>query len=46
MGAIHPFALMEALTGRKIDWTKKEFFTIMEDALETDYSEMFDMKFN
>ncbi len=46
VGAINPFALTEALTGRKIDWTRKESIEIMEDALETDYSELFDMKFN
>src|SRR5690554_314233 len=46
VGAINPYALTEALTGRKIDWTKKESISIMEDALETDYSELFDMKFN
>ncbi len=46
VGAINPYALTEALTGRKIDWTKKESIETMEDALETDYSELFDMKFN
>jgi hypothetical protein len=46
VGAINPFALTEALTGRKIDWTKKESIQVMEDALETDYNELFDMKFN
>ena len=46
VGAINPYALTEALTGRKIDWSKKESIEVMEDALETDYSELFDMKFN
>jgi len=46
IGAINPFALTESLTGRKIDWQKKESADIMEDALETDYSELFDMKYN
>lgn len=46
VGAINPYALTEALTGRKIDWTKKESIHVMEDALETDYNELFDMKFN
>ena len=46
VGAINPYALTEALVGRKIDWTKKESIEVMEDALETDYSELFDMKFN
>lgn len=46
VGAINPFALTEALVGRKIDWTKKDSIEVMEDALETDYMELFDMKFN
>lgn len=46
VGAINPYALTEALVGRKIDWTKKESIEVMEDALETDYNELFDMKFN
>lgn len=46
VGAINPYALTEALTGRKIDWTKKESIQLMEDALETDYNQLFDMKFN
>ncbi|SHE41073.1 Calpain family cysteine protease [Mariniphaga anaerophila] len=46
VGAINPYALTEALVGRKIDWTNKASIEIMEDALETDYSELFDMKFN
>ena len=46
VGAINPYALTEALIGRKIDWTNVESIKIMEDALETDYSELFDMKFN
>lgn len=46
VGAINPYALTEALTGKKIDWKKRDSFEIMEDALETDYHEIFDMKFN
>ncbi|MEE4285772.1 MAG: C2 family cysteine protease [Mariniphaga sp.] len=46
VGAINPYALTEALVGRKIDWRKKDSIEIMEDALETDYNELFDMKFN
>lgn len=46
VGAINPYALTEALSGRKIDWTKKESIQVMEDVLETDYNELFDMKFN
>jgi hypothetical protein len=46
VGAINPYALTEALVGRKIDWSKRASIEIMEDALETDYDELFDMKFN
>ncbi|GAB1452780.1 hypothetical protein MASR2M47_28360 [Draconibacterium sp.] len=46
IGAINPYALTEALTGKRIDWTKKESIQLMEDALETDYNQLFDMKFN
>ncbi|NLB26811.1 MAG: hypothetical protein GX820_08995 [Bacteroidales bacterium] len=46
IGAVNPFPLTEALTGRKIDWGKKETIEIIENALETEYGELFDMKFN
>jgi hypothetical protein len=46
IGAINPFALTEVLTGRKIDWTKRKSFDLLEDTLETDYSELFDMRYN
>lgn len=46
IGAINPYALTETLLGRKIDWSKKSSIKIMEDTLETEYSELFDMKFN
>ena len=46
IGAINPFALTEVLTGRIIDWNKKESIEVIEDSLETEYSELFDMKYN
>ena len=46
VGAINPFALTETLLGKKIDWKSPSSLKIMEDALETDYHELFDMKFN
>src|SRR6188768_2586914 len=46
IGAINPFALTEAISGRKIDWSKPESIKVMEIALETSYSELFDMKYN
>jgi hypothetical protein len=46
VGAINPFALTEALVGQRVDWTKPESIEVMEDALETDYQELFDMQFD
>ena len=46
IGAINPYALTETLLGRKVDWSSKESIKIMEDTLETDYNELFDMKYN
>jgi hypothetical protein len=46
IGAINPFALTEVLTGRMIDWSKRESIEVIEDTLETEYSELFDMKYN
>ncbi|KQT22428.1 hypothetical protein ASG31_03650 [Chryseobacterium sp. Leaf404] len=46
VGVINPYALTEAITGRKFDWTDSKSFQILEQALETSYSELFDIKFN
>lgn len=46
IGAINPYALTESILGRKIDWTDPESAKIISDTLETDYNELFDMKFN
>jgi hypothetical protein len=46
IGAINPFALTEALVGRKIDWKLPESYSLIEDTLQTDYDELFDMKFS
>jgi hypothetical protein len=46
IGAINPYALVQALTGKKFDWSKPESTKILSDVLETDYAELFDMKFN
>ncbi len=46
IGAINPYALTETLLGRKVDWSRKDSIKIMEDTLETDYNELFDMKYN
>lgn len=46
IGAINPFALTEALLGKKIDWAQPDSVNLVSDALQTDYDELFDMKFN
>lgn len=46
VGAINPYALTEALTGKKIDWNDPKSIQIMEDTLETNYADLFDMKNN
>jgi len=46
VGAINPYALTEAMLGRTIDWQNPKSIQIMENVLETDYHELFDMKFN
>ena len=46
IGVINPYALVETLTGKKFDWTKPDSIKILSDVLETDYAELFDMKFN
>lgn len=38
--------MVEALTGKKFDWTKPDSTKILSDVLETDYEQLFDMKFN
>ncbi len=46
IGAINPYALSEVLTGRILDRSKRESIEVIEDTLETEYSELFDMKYN
>lgn len=45
VGAINPYALTETLLGRRIDWSLPESASLMSDTLQTDYDELFDMKF-
>jgi hypothetical protein len=44
IGAINPYALVEALVGRRIDWNSADSAQIISDTLQTDYDELFDMK--
>ncbi|KAF7553695.1 hypothetical protein G7Z17_g3433 [Cylindrodendrum hubeiense] len=46
VGAINPYALVEALIGRKIDRQSMNSEKILSNVLQTDYDELFDMKFN
>ncbi|KAL2150158.1 hypothetical protein VTH82DRAFT_7834 [Thermothelomyces myriococcoides] len=45
IGAINPFALVEALLGRKLDWDKASTGQLLASILQTDYEELFDMRF-
>lgn len=44
VGAANPFAVAEALLGRQIDRHSISSANILQDVLQTDYDEMFDMK--
>ncbi|KAJ4298360.1 hypothetical protein N0V88_003390 [Collariella sp. IMI 366227] len=46
IGAINPFALVEALLGRNIEWSDAQTMKILSSILQTDYEELFDMQFN
>ena len=46
IGAINPRALIEMLLNQKVDWSDSESTNIMTTTLETDYNELFDMKYN
>ncbi|KAI0179513.1 cysteine proteinase [Hypoxylon sp. FL1284] len=46
VGAINPFALVEAMIGHKLDRHSAHTARIISDFLQTDYEELFDMKHN
>ncbi|MCS3867362.1 hypothetical protein J3D55_000278 [Chryseobacterium ginsenosidimutans] len=46
VGVINPYALTEAITGRRFDWKDPRSSQIIEEALETNYAELFDIKYN
>ncbi|KAK4157390.1 hypothetical protein C8A00DRAFT_11757 [Chaetomidium leptoderma] len=46
IGAINPFALVEAILGRKLDWNEAAASHTLSSILQTDYEELFDMRFN
>ncbi|KAK4102334.1 cysteine proteinase [Parathielavia hyrcaniae] len=45
IGAINPFALCEAVLGHRIIWTDPATTRLMSSILQTDYEELFDMRF-
>jgi len=46
VGVINPYALTEAITGRTFDWKDAKSYQILEETLEKNYAELFDIKFN
>ncbi|XXH04190.1 Tethering factor for nuclear proteasome sts1 [Hypoxylon texense] len=46
VGAINPYALVEAMIGHKLDRHSLHTARIISDFLQTDYEELFDMKYN
>jgi hypothetical protein len=46
IGAVNPFALVEAILGRKLEWNKAATAELLASVLQIDYEEMFDMRFN
>ncbi|KAH8896934.1 cysteine proteinase [Thozetella sp. PMI_491] len=46
VGCINPFALVEALLGKRIDRCSMSAAKLISDVLQTDYDELFDMRHN
>ncbi|KAJ4385971.1 hypothetical protein N0V93_008862 [Gnomoniopsis smithogilvyi] len=46
VGAANPYALVEAILGRRIDRNSVNSSTLISQVLQTDYDELFDMKNN
>lgn len=46
VGVINPYALTEAITGKRFDWKDPKSFQVIEETLEKNYSELFDIKHN
>lgn len=46
IGAINPYALVEAILGKQINRNSAESARVMSDILQTDYDELFDMKYD
>jgi hypothetical protein len=46
VGCINPYALVEAILGQRIDIRSPASIQLVSDILQTDYEELFDMKFD
>src|SRR5690242_6414625 len=46
IGAINPYALVEAILSKKIDRKSTDSAQVISDTLQTDYDELFDLKYN
>lgn len=46
VGAINPFALVEAVLGRRLDPTSPDTARVISDILQTEYAELFDMRYH
>ncbi|TGJ82222.1 hypothetical protein E0Z10_g6550 [Xylaria hypoxylon] len=46
IGAINPYALVEAMLGHRLDYGSTHVAKVISDVLQTDYDELFDMKNN
>lgn len=46
VGAINPYALTEAITGKQFDWKNPQSIHILEETLEKNYADLFDIKNN
>ncbi|KAI1180575.1 hypothetical protein F4777DRAFT_253199 [Nemania sp. FL0916] len=44
IGAVNPYALVEAMLGHRLDYTSTKVASVISDTLQTDYDELFDMK--
>jgi hypothetical protein len=46
VGAINPYAMVEAILGRGIQWDSPDSAKIISDTLQTNYDELFNMDYN
>ncbi|KAI1810242.1 hypothetical protein GGS20DRAFT_568404 [Poronia punctata] len=46
IGAINPYAVVEAILGHRLDYSSSYVSKVISDVLQTDYEELFDMKHN